>query len=304
MFSIKRVSYLKKSNRKEKAAILSVISNTVLILLKIFAGIISGSVSIISEAIHSAIDLIASIISYFSVKYSSKPADVEHPYGHGKIENISAAFEGLLIFVAAIFIIKEAFEKILHPSDIEETTIAITVMVFAAIVNIFVSKRLYKVAKEEDSMALEADALHLKTDVYTSLGVGLGILLIAITEINILDPIIAIIVALMIIREAWDLCKKAYSTLLDAKLNDEEEEIILSTIAKYSDKYIDIHCLRTRKSGNIKYIDFHMTVEAEATVKQSHDLCDEIEEELESVLKNTNINIHLEPCETKEAKQY
>lgn len=289
------MSFLVSSNRKEKTAILSVISNTLLIILKVIAGIISGSVSIISEAIHSAIDLIASIISYFSVKFSSKPADIQHPYGHGKIENISAAIEGLLIFVAAIFIINEAVEKIIHPSEIKETTIGIVVMLFAAIVNIFVSRRLYKVAKEEDSMALEADALHLKTDVYTSLGVGLGMVLIVLTDINLLDPIIAILVALLIIREAWDLMKRAYNPLLDAKLSNEDEELILTTIEKYSDKYINISNLRTRKSGSIKYIEFHIVLDGDITVTKSHDLCDEIEKDLENILGNTNISIHVEP---------
>lgn len=289
------MSFLVSSNRKEKTAILSVISNTLLIILKVIAGIISGSVSIISEAIHSAIDLIASIISYFSVKFSSKPADIQHPYGHGKIENISAAIEGLLIFVAAIFIINEAVEKIIHPSEIKETTIGIVVMLFAAIVNIFVSRRLYKVAKEEDSMALEADALHLKTDVYTSLGVGLGMVLIALTDINLLDPIIAILVALLIIREAWDLMKRAYNPLLDAKLSNEDEELILTTIEKYSDKYINISNLRTRKSGSIKYIEFHIVLNGDITVTKAHDLCDEIEKDLENIIGNTNISIHVEP---------
>ncbi len=278
-----------------KVAILSIISNTTLIILKIIAGIISGSVSIISEAIHSSMDLIASVIAFFSVKYSSKPADKEHPYGHGKIENISGFIEATLIFGAAVLIIKEAIEKIINPTVIEETSIAIAVMIFAAIVNTFVSKVLYKVAKEEDSIALEADALHLKTDVYTSLGVGLGLILINFTGIYLLDPIVAILVALLIIKEAWELSKTAFSPLLDAKLSDEEEKVINEIIQNYKDQFVDIHYLRTRKAGNIKYIDFHMTVEGDKTVRESHDLCDRIEKDLEERIHNTSVNIHIEP---------
>ena len=195
------------TDRKVKVAFLSIISNTVLIIFKLIAGFLSGSVSIISEAIHSGMDLIASIVAFFSVKMSSKPADKKHPYGHGKIENISALIEGVLIFVAAAMIIIEAIKKMKEPSELENTTIAVMVMFVSALTNFMVSRKLYKVGKEEDSMALEADALHLKTDIYTSLGVGIGILLIKLTGINILDSIVAIIVAFIIIKEAWNFAK-------------------------------------------------------------------------------------------------
>lgn len=283
------------SNRKVKVATLSIISNSVLIILKVVAGVLSGSISIVSEAIHSSMDLIASIIAFFSVKMSSKPADKKHPYGHGKIENVSGVIEGLLIFVAAYLIISEAVKKIMHPAEISETFIGVAVMLFASIVNILVSRTLYKVAKEEDSIALEADALHLKTDVYTSLGVAVGLLLIGITKINILDPIVAILVALLIIKEAWVLCKSAFGPLLDTKLSDEDETKIKEIMDRYNDKILDYHELRTRKSGNIKYIDFHLTVIEGLTVRETHEMSDEMERELELALKNTNVNIHFEP---------
>ncbi len=283
-------------NRKVKVALLSIISNSVLIVLKIIAGIISGSVSIVSEAIHSSMDLVASVIAFFSVRLSSKPADEDHPYGHGKIENVSGVLEGLLIFVAAFLIIKEAVVKILHPTDISEAYIAIAVMIFASVVNAIISKVLYKVAKEEDSIALEADALHLKTDVYTSLGVGVGLLLIKITQINILDPIVAVLVALLIIKEAWHLCSTAFRPLLDSRLSIEEEQKVKEVISKYQDKIVDFHELRTRKSGCVKYIDFHLLVDKNLTVEQSHSLSEKLERDLEEALKNTNVNIHIEPA--------
>jgi len=286
---------MKGWNRKVSVALLSIASNTTLIILKTVAGMLSGSVSIVSEAIHSSMDLVASIIAFFSVKVSSKPADKEHPYGHGKIENISGVIEGLLILAAAILIIKEAIKKIIEPSEIGETGIGIAVMFISAIVNFIVSRRLYKVAKEEDSVALEADALHLKTDVYTSLGVGGGLLLIKITGLNILDPIVAILVALLIIKESWNLIANAFKPLMDWKLSDGEEEIIHQVIANYNDKIIDFHELRTRKSGNIKYIDFHLTVDKSLTVKESHDLSEKIENDIEKIMSNTSINIHIEP---------
>jgi cation diffusion facilitator family transporter len=282
--------------RKVKIAAISVCSNTLLIVLKVIAGILSGSVSIISEAIHSGMDLIASCIAFFSVKMSSKPADKEHPYGHGKIENVSGVIEGILIFIAAFLIIKEAIAKILHPSKIEETLIGVGVMTVSAIVNYLVSRKLYKVAKEEDSIALEADALHLKTDVYTSLGVAGGLLLLKLTGFTILDPIIAILVALLILKESWYLVSHAFKPLLDEKLSDEEEEKIDIIMKKYiGTEVINYHGLRTRKSGHVRYVDFHLNMKEDLSVKQSHDLSEIIEKDIEKEFKDVEITIHVEP---------
>ena len=287
---------LVKINKKVKVAAISIISNTTLIVLKVVAGILSGSVSIISEAIHSSMDLVASLIAFFAVKLSAVPADENHPYGHGKIENVSGVIEGILIFIAAFLIIVEAIKKLISPNhEVVISYITIFVMLFSALANTVVSKLLYKVSKEEDSIALEADALHLKTDVYTSLGVSAGLILIKFTGIIILDPIIAILVALLIIKESWVLCRNAFSPLLDAKLSDEEEGKILYVMSKYKNEILDYHRLRTRKSGNIKLVDFHLTVNEELTVKQSHALCEMIENDLEQVIKNTSVNIHIEP---------
>lgn len=283
------------SNAKVRVAMLSVLSNTTLIILKLIVGLFSGSVSIISEAIHSGMDLVASIIAFFSVRASSKPADKGHPYGHGKIENVSGVIEGLLIFIAAFLIIKEAIAKLIHPTEVSQTYMAIAVMGISAIVNIIVSRTLYKVAKREESVALEADALHLKTDVYTSAGVALGLLLMKVTGISMLDPITAILVALLIIKEAWSLCKDAFKPLLDACLTEEEELKIKQILETYDEKIKGYHKLRTRRSGNIKYIDFHMFVDGGLTVDEAHSLSKEIEKVLEHEIKNTNASIHIEP---------
>lgn len=282
-------------DRRVKVALLSIISNTTLITLKIIAGVLSGSVSIISEAIHSGMDLVASIIAFFSVRSSSQPADREHPYGHGKVENISGMAEGLLIFVAAGLIIKEAIEKIHAPSEIEQATVAILVMIVASIVNLLVSRKLYQVAREEDSMALEADALHLKTDVYTSAGVALGLILIKLTGVLILDPIVAILVALLIIKEAWDLCKNAFDNLLDVKLSDEEEAQITEIISKQGNQIKEFHKLKTRKSGNMKHIDFHIIVDSEMTAAEIHDIIGALKKAMWEEIGNTRVSIHIDP---------
>ena len=288
------------SDRKVKIAFLSIMSNTILIIFKVIAGILSGSVSILSEAIHSGVDLVASFVAFFSVKTSSKPADKQHPYGHGKIENFSGLIEGVLIFIAAALIIIEAVKKIFEPAEIEQANIAMIVMFISALVNFFVSRKLYKVSQEEDSMALEADALHLKTDVYTALGVGIGILLIKLTGLIILDPIVAIIVALMIIKEAWELSKNAFDYLLDAKLSDEEEAEIEEILKAHSDQFIDYHKLKTRKSGNMKHIDFHITVPSDLTVEETHNIIGNLKKAMNESLKNTRVNVHVDPYKKEE----
>jgi cation diffusion facilitator family transporter len=281
--------------RTEKVAALSIGSNSTLIVLKIVAGIMSGSVSIVSEAIHSGMDLLASVIAFLSVRISNNPADTEHPYGHGKAENVSGVVEGILIFVAAGLIIKEAIDKIITPTEMKETTVAIVVMFIAVVVNIIVSKILYKVAKEEDSMALQADALHLKTDVYTSLGVAVGLLLIKLTGFVILDPIVAIAVALLIVKEAWHLVYTAFQPLMDVTLSEEELKKIVDLLKSYYPEVINAHKLRTRKSGSVRIIDFHLIVDSSMSVTAAHDLCEEIEIRLEEELKNCDIQIHIEP---------
>lgn len=287
--------------RKVNVARLSVLSNSLLIVLKVVVGILSGSVSILSEAIHSFMDLLAAIISFFSVRISDTPADAKHPYGHGKFENISGVVEAMLIFIASGWIILEAVRKIINPHPVEKIGLGILVMAISAIVNFIISRRLYKVAKATDSIALEADALHLKVDVYTSMGVAIGLLLMLVLEnffsnplIHYLDPVIAILVALLILRESFILFKKAYAPLLDTALSEEEVVQIQTSIERKCSETISYHGLRTRKAGNYRYVDFHLNVPAGMTVKESHDLCNAIEEEIKRTLNPVEVTIHVE----------
>jgi cation diffusion facilitator family transporter len=281
-------------NSKVKVARLSILSNSTLIILKLLVGLTTGSVSIISEAIHSTMDLLAAIIAFFSVKASDKPADDIHPYGHGKVENISGVIEALLILAASIWIIVEAVKKLITPGEIESIGLGFIVMFISSAVNYIVSKKLYKVAKEEDSIALEADALHLKADVYTSLGVGIGLFLIWITKLNYLDPIVAISVAIFILKEAIELLISAFNPLLDVKLSNDEIKIIKYSINKFSAIYCNYHDLKTRKSGRMRYVDLHLVFPENMTVKEAHDICDKIENDIETSLAHTEVMIHSE----------
>jgi cation diffusion facilitator family transporter len=280
-------------NAKIKIARLSVLSNSLLIIMKLIVGFMSGSVSIISEAIHSSMDLIAAVIAFFSVKVSDTPPDSRHPYGHGKVENISGVIEAILIFIAAILIIFEAVRKLLGGATVlDKIWIGSLVMIVSAGINTYVSHRLYKVAHETKSVALEADALHLKTDVYTSIGVAIGLALIMITGIKWLDPVVAILVALFIIKESYTLLKRAFTPLLDTAWNEDEIEDLESRLNNLKVNY---HSLRTRIAGNYRFIDIHVEVPANETVGESHKYCDHIENALMSVYENLNVTIHIEP---------
>ncbi|SHI67548.1 cation diffusion facilitator family transporter [Clostridium cavendishii DSM 21758] len=283
-------------NSKIKIARLSIFSNTLLIILKVIVSIITGSMSIFSEAIHSTVDLLASLITFISVKFSDKPADKEHPYGHGKYENISGVIEALLILLPAIWIIVEAFKKLFIPHEISSPGIGFLVMAISSFVNFLVSRKLYIVAKENDSIALEADALHLKADVYTSLGVALGLMLIFFTKITFLDPLIAILVSCFIIKESIELFMNAFSPLLDTKISDAEIEAIEKLINSYNSVYCNFHNLRTRKAGSKKYIDLHLVMPKHLTVEEAYNLACNIETALQNSLANTEVLIHLESC--------
>jgi cation diffusion facilitator family transporter len=280
-------------NAKTSIARLSVLSNTLLIAMKLIVGIISGSVSIISEAIHSSMDLLAAVIAFFAVRVSDIPPDSGHPYGHGKVENISGVIEAILILVAAALIIIKAVQKFFgEPIELESLWLGAVVMFVSAVVNTIVSRKLYKVARETSSVALEADALHLKTDVFTSLGVAVGLSLIILTGIKWFDPIIAILVALFIIRESFVLLKKAFFPLIDSSWADDEVKDLENKLNKMNVNY---HDLRTRVAGNYRFIDVHVEIPENESVGNAHNYCDKIEDELKSTYSNLTVTIHVEP---------
>ena len=283
--------------KKTRAARLSIYSNSFLIICKFIVGFITGSISILSEAIHSTMDLAASIIAFFSVTISGKPPDQSHPYGHEKAENVSGVVEAVLIFVASFLIIAESLKKIIKHEPIADIGIGFVVMLLSAIVNFFISRRLYKVAKEEHSIALEADALHLKVDIYTSLGVAVGLFIIWITKLTFLDPIIAICIALFILYEATTMLIRAFQPLMDTKLSDEEINTIKQVMDAHKSVFVDFHELRTRRAGETKHIDLHLTIPQKMTVKEFHDFSDHLEEDLRKALENTKVLIHAEPCD-------
>ena len=285
---------------KQNTARLSVLSNSGLVLMKFVIGFAIGSVSIISEAIHSSMDLIASVIAFFSVRKSAEPPDAAHSFGHGKFEDLSGLIEALLIFVAAILIIYEAASKLLGRTTVElrpEMIIfGIAVMGISALANWYVSHRLFIVAKESESIALESDAWHLRTDIYTSLGVFAGLTLITLTGNPIFDPLVALCVAVVIMKAAYDLTKRSFSDLSDHSIPETDEKRIKEIICQHSRIYAGFHDLKTRRSGPDIFIVFHLVVPGDISVDQSHDLTDHLEADLSTEYPRATITIHVEPC--------
>jgi cation diffusion facilitator family transporter len=284
-----------------KVARLSIYSNTILLIMKLAVGFMLGSISVLSEALHSGIDLLAAVIANYSVRKAGKPADDIHKFGHGKFENLSGTIEALLITVAAIIILYEAGRKIFFGNDVELNSeligIGMVIMAISAIMNFYVSRKIMKVAKHAESIALEADAYHLTTDVYTSIGVFIGLVLIHFTRWQIFDPLLAIIVALMILKASYDLTKRSISGIMDVKLSDDEEELIKSIITEHCSDYAEFHNLRSRMSGAERFVDLHLVVPKNQPVIEAHEFCDHLEKDINEKIPNLSILIHIEPCE-------
>ena len=281
---------------KNRTAKLSVASNATLVFLKLIVGFYSGSVSIVSEGLHSAVDLLAAMIALFAVNRSGIPADKQHAYGHGKIENVSGAVEAILIIFAAVWIVYEAWHKLNIQEQPEFLEYGILVMALSIVLNIWVSQRLFKVARETESHALEADALHLRTDVITSAGVLVGLAAMKITGLTWIDPAIAIFVAIFIFKAGYDMTRKSLAELNDVSLPEEETSSIRDILDKHPE-VIAYSRLRTRRSGSQRMADMTIALENDIPLAEAHAISDDIENVLKERLKLSDVTIHLEPID-------
>jgi cation diffusion facilitator family transporter len=296
---------MSEQRKKSRVAALSVISNTVLVLFKAFVGILIGSVSVLSEAIHSGMDLVAALIAFFAVRIAGRAADEEHPFGHTKVENISGGIEALLIFVAAVWIIYAAVQKLINPHPLETVGWGVGIMLISTIANLIVSQQLFKVGKETDSAALLADGWHLRTDVYTSVGVmaGLGIIWLGsffFPGLNLvwLDPVIAIAVAILILHAAYDLTKRAVQDLVDQSIPIEEKKWMQNYLSALYPTVRSFHRLRTRKAGATRFINLHLALDSKLTVSESHSIGDKIVADFKAHFPHdVDVIVHIEPCD-------
>jgi cation diffusion facilitator family transporter len=285
---------------KSGATRLSIIVVVSLIVLKSVVGIITGSLSIIAQAIDSFMDLFAVSITFLAIRFSSKPADTEHPFGHGKAENIAALIQAILIFVAGGSIIYSAIRRAGTDISLEMTEAGIAVMAISIIASIFLSRYLRKVARQEDSMALAANAHNIAADVYSASAVLAGLIVVRLTGLDIIDDILAGIVALFILKVAFDVLRNSYGGLVDVKLPAEEENKIRAAITEhFGGEVVSFHKLRTRKAGNQRYIDLHLVMPRHISIEEAHMMCDHLEKDMSHRLLRTDVTIHVEPCDGK-----
>jgi cation diffusion facilitator family transporter len=280
-----------------RVALLSVSAAIVTLLLKFGAYFLTGSVGLLSDAIESFVNLAAALIAFTAITIAGRPPDSNHTYGHDKAEYFSSGAEGTLILLAAGTIIYSAVHRLVNPTPLENLGIGGAIALLASAINFGVSRIMLRVARQEDSIALEADAHHLMTDVWTSVGVVAGILLVGITGWQILDPLIAIVVAINIIWMGVQLLRRSTAGLMDVTLPSEEVGVIQSAINRVAGAETPYHALRTRKSGSRRFIDFHLLLPGQTTVQESHDLISEIEAAIEQDLPHTYVTIHVEPRE-------
>jgi cation diffusion facilitator family transporter len=283
---------------KPAAAAVSIASNSALIGLKLAAAAITGSVAILSEAVHSMIDLVASVIAFVSVRRADEPADVDHPYGHEKLESLAAQIEGLLILVGAALIVYEAVDRLVVGAEVEKLGIGIAVLGFAAVANVFVSLFLRRQARRHSSPALAADAAHLGTDALTSAGVLVGLALVQITGANAIDSAVAIAVAMAIVVSGVRIMRRSASALVDEAPPPAEMDRIEAIIARTraeAPEIVGYHQLRARTAGRRRYIDLHLQFRTGTTLERAHELAHQLRDAIEAELGNAEVLIHVEP---------
>jgi cation diffusion facilitator family transporter len=280
------------------AAKLSILVVVSLIILKVVVGVITGSLSVLAQAIDSFLDLFAVSITFLAIRVASRPPDEEHPFGHGKAENVAAIIQAVLIFFAGGTIIYAAVRRVQTETALTLTEAGIGVMAISIIASIFLSRYLLRIARQEDSMALEANAHNIAADVYSAATVFIGLLMVRLTDITIIDPVLAGLVALYIFKVAFDVLRNSFGGLVDVRLPESEEQAIRDAITEhFGREVVGFHKLRTRKAGDQRHIDLHLVMPRHFSIEKAHDMCEHIELDIESRWKNTEVIIHVEPCD-------
>jgi cation diffusion facilitator family transporter len=281
---------------KQRTATLSVVSNSALIILKVVAGTVTGSVAILTEAVHSSIDLVASIVAFFSVRKAGEPADESHRYGHEKVENLAAAIEGILILVGSVVIVFEAIRKLLRHGHLHTLGIGIGVVAFSVVVNLAVSAVIARNARRTESVALEGDAAHLRTDALTSAGVLVALALVKLTGAQWLDPAVALVVAGAIVFTGVRLLSRSSRVLVDESLPAPEVAAIREAIEQFGPRgVVGYHELRTRRAGSRRYVDLHVQFRQGTSLEAAHRTAHELQDTIAARLREVDVLIHLEP---------
>jgi cation diffusion facilitator family transporter len=284
------------SAAKESAAKVSILSIGLLIVMKVVASILTGSIAIRADAIHSAIDLLGAVIGFIGVRVSGRPADERHEFGHDKAENIAGVVIAGLIFFAAGTIVYEGVQRLIAGATMELVTVGICVTSVAIVINAVISWHALRVARSSDSVALEATARDMLADMFSSCAVLLGLILVGLTGLSMFDPIVGLVVAIVIARTAYLTMRKSFGGLMDTRLPEAEEEAIRSCITEYGGHAVGYHRLRTRKAGSQRHVDLHLVVPRIASVHDAHKICEQLEQDIQRRLQRVDLTIHVEPC--------
>ncbi len=279
----------------KKLAIGSILIGALVLALKLWAWQITGSVAVYSDALESTVNVVAAIIAFLAVSYAARPADDNHPYGHYKAEYVSAAIEGAMIIIAAILIFISAWQRLQAPAPINTPSLGLLVLLLSSTINATWSFILIKNGRKLHSPALIADGKHLRADVISSIAVALGVFLAVVTGIEILDPILAFLVAIHILYSGMHVVTSSFSGLMDEAVSDEVLKKIENVISQNATGAIEAHDLRTRKAAKLTYIDFHLVVDGETSVSAAHDICDRLEDALKKAVPHAQVSIHVEP---------
>lgn len=257
----------------------------------------TGSVGVLSEAIHSGLDLLSSLVTFFVVRASVRPADWDHPYGHGKIESLSALFEAFLLLVAGGYIIYESISRWAgHHHEVHNLDWGLLVLGASIVINLFVYFQNRKVAHEEESIAIETNAFHFLTDVFSSLAVFGSLIVLRFTDWAWIDPVVAILIAIYIGWVGIEQIKKCLAELSDTALPQDEVATVRQVLSAHDETFLNYHDLKTRKVGATRHVDLHLTVCSDQKVSEAHNVCDRIEDDLTRHFKEVHVSIHVEPC--------
>jgi cation diffusion facilitator family transporter len=292
-----------KDLMKERASLarfawLSIGAAVATISLKTVAYFLTGSVGLLSDAIESLVNLVGAVMALLMLIVAARPADESHVYGHSKAEYFASLLEGILILAAAVWIIITAIDRLFHPQELEQLGIGLLVSALASLINFIVARILMKQGRKQNSISLEADAHHLMTDVWTSVGVIGGVALAGITGWTVLDPLLAIAVALNIIWTGYRLIQRSVHGLMDAALPEPEQQLIEEVMARHRGKGVHFHALRTRQAAARRFISVHILVPGEWTVHDAHHIAEDFEADVRATLGGVvTVFTHLEPVE-------
>jgi len=277
---------------KSRIAVLAIIVGVIVLMLKVVAYLVSDSVALLSDAMESIINIVASILMFAALMISARPEDVDHQYGHQKAENISALIEGLLIIVAAVLIVEATIGRIFNPVELENVDLGLLVSLSATSLNGILAFVMIRIARSTGSMALEGDAKHLFSDVMSSGGVVLGLFIASVTGLYILDPLIALVVAALLIKMGIEVLKRTCHDLMDSACEEEEKKII--EVLERNNDFLEYHDLKTRRSGSNIFMDVHICLEGDVTVSEGQALVTRLEGELRSAVPDLVPNIRIE----------